>query len=421
MPIYIYQLGDYVLSVRGSSIASLKVSQDRQWREGLSTLTHVPGVYSHGTRIRGLPVAGEVSISGTLIGKTNGCDTIDQELSRIMELAGKPGLDVIGYIPNIECPNPDCGGACGSCPNPHSATWLHTTAIITSVSRGYEEGVDGDVHATVATGVTIGLRFDSYWEPLSHLHWRYYGKNRPTAFGSSASAEEFHEFPRKVDMCVDCRRWREGFARVLPPEPALCKDTAPDLWWPAYMQLMYGNPGGTWEVLHPGWRTAVLSSPIGVATIVTAPMLIGGGVQHDVIPPVEAWNAPPRSLYQFTDPWVGGGTDDLTITVTRTAGPYERVTEETVLSYATVHADMLALGYTGAQAVRFLYTGACANGLGYAFTINPISFRREMIPILPRWQYKGLYPGETGSRWNKVAINGPASGRLAYLHIFRAL
>lgn len=394
---FIYQIGDTV--IRGFASHSSPVSfRGEASQSDYSSLVTFSNNYT-------LPDITELTISG-VISCLNDRGQITP-LINLMKIAGKPYIDIIGYLPNTCC----CVGlpcsVCGGQQPDNGVYWWHTYGMVTKVSRDFTLDPSYD-EQLVTIPVTINVKINPMWQPLNPYLWfAYHGKDVIDPFTMEP------DYPNNLSDEVEDEANREsvlvaGMERYFHPETVVPFHYEPEFVFVKKrllnQYLLYsGNYWNDWDTTDI--RIFGRQPASGLTAYQTDP----------------SFNAICRTMHCFNNLQISGS---LTITVENEITPYNIVTSVSTIDLAELYNTLNTIEYGNITSDYTLYcaTDDLASSfvmIGSSSTLEPVRSIYTGNLLIPNWQYEHRCPGELIGARNKVTITKHASTGYGCLHLYR--
>lgn len=247
--------------------------------------------------------------------------------------------------------------------------WLHTIGVVRNIQPGQADIFNPAV-------LEIELEIIPYWEPLNRLLWHFGSvPGSPIDRLDPPAQYQASRTPSTARVLNPARRDKEMWVRQNYSDHAFLYN--PDSWEAACQD---NGKFSSWNV--GGWIT--------------------------VDTQVDAWNAPPRTLYGFTK-LPDSGT--VTLRVLRQQ-VYTREEETITVDLAQLDSDLTAKGYTGLDANDILVIGDVTRAPGV------ILRNGTLLEFSPRMSYSGRWPGYLHPGQNRIFAD-PAGGMFAYQILYR--
>ncbi len=395
MSIFLFQIGMDRITAKPTSFAGLSIDLPRAFKVNVSQAGRVPNTIFSGTTQ--FPEPMEVSVTGTFL--CSGCESVSDQFNRLLSMAGKPNIDIIGYLPNDCCCTGESCGKCGNCSGEKPVTWITTTGIIESVDRGYEISDANSQYPGSMMEVSFKMILDTYWYPLNPYLW--YPQYNIEQYDSFRQDPELVKsiMPVKVETDSSFSFWKRTYAKPYA------------LYNPALWDEMFKFDDAV-------SRTQIISD--------------GSAITYRVRPPRTRWAAPPTSLYCFENFPHTGVLSAPTISVQTEMRPFYAETFLSAIRDTAVFDDTLddavsaiPLGTTDHDKLKVIVSDGLHRPSFILYDDEPVLFRNGLFqperPVLPDWSYQTNNPGELLGLDNIVTINAPSGTVVSYLHVFRGL
>lgn len=395
MSIFLFQIGMDRITAKPTSFAGLAVDLPRSFKVNVSQAGRVPNTIFSGTTQ--FPEPMEISVTGTFL--CSGCESVSDQFNRLLSMAGKPNIDVIGYLPNDCCCTGSSCGQCGNCSGDKPVTWLTTTGIIQSVERGYDLSDANSQYPGSMMEVSFKMILDTYWYPLNPYTW--YPQYNIEQYDSFRQDPELIKsiMPTKVEADSSFSFWKRTYEKPY----ALYN---PNLWDEMYK---YDDAVSRINLISDG-------SPI----------------TYRVRSPRTRWAAPPTSLYCFENfpytgiefaPSISVKTEmrpfytETFLSAIRDAGDFDDVLDDATTA--------LLINNTLTSVLKLIVTDGLHRPSFILYNDEPVLFRRGNFqperPVLADWSYPTNNPGELLGLDNIVTITAPIGTKISYLHVFKGL
>lgn len=379
MSIYIYQIGNVnVGNIIPSDITGIEVDLSRKFRGDAKQSQFSPNTYFTGG-IQ-LPEPMEVTISGSILCRS--CISVNDQFNALLSVAGRPYVDVIGYLPNDCCTTQ---GTCGCSGGEHAVNWLHTTGFIKEVKRQWEKEEAGEVRPEQGMEVEIEAVFSTYWMPLNPYVWEPYLDGGIVDGFRALNTPVKHNFPKEVfQLTLDGKRLMVMNKKRYRDEAALYNI---DL-WPEMFDYRNGRGRGWKE-----WES------------------------YKVSPSISAWSAPSSAIYAFKNLPTSG---TLEIIVESEIIPYEIDEHSSTLDLESVDTLLADNGFTGLEETDIIIATDSLYAPGFIIRDGEI-LKLNGTPLKPLWTYEYSCVGQLLGVNNQVTIDTPNDVLSAHLHVHRSL
>jgi hypothetical protein len=349
-----------------------------------------------------------------LVSGLNGAETANEQLSYLMNLAGRPYQPMILWVPRRDvgkwaAGHDDFPGS--NLKDNEKDLWLLTYGMIKSVSRGSGVGTEG-IPTLEALEVSVEFEAGPYFEPLNHINWRWRSNGRnhaPYTQVVTYTPPDIHPQPPRLSMgeITNPTDLDSGFEQVRFDTSVygITPFLDPGNWCRAY-----ARSADTFYEIHKA-KLPTEDPDDMIATI------LGGSVGHVVYPDTNTWAAAPRSLYYFSNFSLGGATLAIEVETTTPTGTYTTTASVEVDDINTILNE---LNYPSISPTDRMIIGGLARTGGYYLRDNG-SGVWEILDFFVPWEYGGLYPGETFPGRNEVTISGPSNATYSYAHVYRTM
>ena len=385
MSIFLYQIGMDRITATPTSFAGLQVNMPRTFKVDAVQSGQSPKVFFNG--FTQFPEPLELELTGTFI--CSNCDSVSDQFSRLLSMAGKPYVDVIGYLPNDCCCVGNSCGVCGNCSGDKPVTWLTTTGTITFVDRNYEIS-SGTPYPGSVMEVSFKMILDAYWQPMNPYIW----------YPQYDAALPYDSFHREVALSK----------AILPPQIPANGNLV-------FYKRIYEDPN---LLLNSDVFEGMFSPENAYGKNFFKPQ--NGKFKYRVRPSRSRWSAPPSSIY------VARFKFDVN---KATASPVIRVTVESEISPFNTDTFVSSANGSGPIATvrNDIVFGDSLYGPVYAIPREPYSeedYNSQTLTFInamtSKWSYPTSYPGELLGVDNIITIEVFNSDiEIAFLHTFRSL
>lgn len=372
MSVFLYQIGDVAIHLHGQLFKAAD-------HAGAGKATQL--LWSHEFRWPNRQYKPELrrqTISGLLLGDCTW--RADQLYERLQRLVDVP-TDIIGYV-DISCCN-DIG--CCACQNSGGCNlvWYQNYGVLRSVkitNRDDNSAID----------IAIEIEYGAYWQPLSRYFWEwgsYIGNPPRPAAPTTPYSRAIVPYPRCSTIFGDCNECNQ-FKRRIYTDQNVGYD--PGLWVAEVCQLA---PGYVIPGVAESWVT--------------------GHIAKNYWNDPSVWNAPILSVYAFRNlPQTG----TLSITVQRSNGVWENISESTTIDLANVSGLLTEAGYGGLMSTDILYIGDLERKPGFIMRGGAI-----IDTPRPAVNYPSEWPGYITPGTIKLDVSAPGSSEIAYKHAYRRM
>lgn len=381
------------ITARPTSFEGLKVEMPRSFKVNVSQGFGNPKAVFGGFGQYPEPL--ELSLTGTFM--CSDCESVSDQFNRLLSMAGKPHIDVIGYLPNDCCCTGSSCGKCGDCQGDRPVTWLTTTGTIESVERGYEVSGDTQYPGSMMS-VSFKMILDAYWYPMNSYVWYpQYGAEPYDSFRQDADLVK-GILPTHVDERSRFYFWKRNYVNENL------------LYDPLNWSEMYRYDDA---VYSPGFIPNVSAE-----------------FRYRVRVPRTRWAASPTSLYAFRNLPTDG---EIRITVNSEIAPFQTQSFESTIDIVSLFTEAFVIGIDTSEFYPTQYDSLIVDdGLyhpGFVFKDSLKSFMQipnddwtdSLRTLVPLWTYDTRAPGELLGVDNYVTIETPPEVEIAYLHTFRGL
>jgi len=375
MTLILYQVGDVPIhSVAvGVDGKGIQIDRKRKWRNPIESLTDVGGSYSTLPPTRDLPDSNSIKAKMRVLATEN--IKLDNIYNVLNSIAGRRNVPIIAF--EIENQTGPDGEDCID-----DITWLQTFGVVENVDTKYEYKSEKEPWNLDYMEISLDIFLGTQWEVLNPWVWEYRSwRNRiVNPYSESVSQEGYDIYfnhPKTfADLVSDSYffRWDAGLF-----------DFNPTYWGLRFSEGRIGGVGSDW-------------TSIGTHVANADPFRWSGKIQ---------------SLYGFTGL---STTGTITISTKQATGMFQGDFElqDSTLDLSVLDADLATAGYVGLQPDDIIITGFADPAPGFVIRNSAI-----ISGALPKWDYPGTYPGETGRAYNEITIAFTGTGgQVAYLHEF---